>query len=463
MPAVELSRIGPSVVDVPELIARHKLGSYQIWVLVICSTLMFSSGFNMLTLGYLAPAVTADLKLQPGALATVFVAMGFGSVIAAMMWGPIADRFGRRTVILGSLLCAVPFIFLLSAATSLTQLMWLAFFANLFLAGPQYNCMALASDFMPRHLKVTLTVLVWTGFSIGTILVSPYAAYVVDIYGWRSVYICNGFMPIILALIAYFWLPELLKQLVQRGNAGAAIAKTLARMYPDEEISPATQFVTSEKKQQGFPVRLLFTEGRATFTSLLWIMGFANMVTLFFMNSWLTTVLHNAGLTLTFAILIAALIHVGGIIGGITISDLFDRFARGRFYVLAAAYTLAAIFIATVGLSGSSVVWTTVTVFIAGFFVMGVQNSFNAVAAVIYPTAMRSTGASWGQGIGGIGQLVGPLLGGILLGLHWPSNQLLYIIALPPLVSAIAATIMGVGHEAPESELESEQQVAAKH
>lgn len=441
-------------IDVPELIANHKLGGYQIWVLVICATLMFSSGFNMLTLGYMAPAVTADLHLGAGALAPVFVVMGFASAIAAFVWGPVADRFGRRFVILGSLICAVPFIFLLSTATSIEQLMWYAFFANLCLAGPQYNCMALASEFMPRHLKVTLTVLVWTGFSIGTILVSPYASYVVGISGWRAVYVFNGFMPIVLALIALVWLPESLRQLVRWGNRDAKIAKTLKKMYPDQAVTATTKFISSEKVQKGFPVRLLFTEGRATFTSLLWTMGFFNMVALFFMNSWLTTVLHNAGFAIGIAILIAAVVHVGGIIGGITISDFFDRFTRGRFYVLAASYALAALFVASVGYSGADVVWTTVAVFVAGFFLYGVQNSFNAVASVIYPTAMRSTGASWGQGIGGIGQMVGPLLGGILLSLHWPSNQLLYLIALSPIVSALAAFIMGVGHEAPESELE---------
>ncbi len=452
--AEDLGR-APQTIDVPELIAKHKLGGYQIWVPVICAILMFSSGFNMLTLGYMAPAVSADLKLAPGALASVFVVMGFASAIAAFVWGPVADRFGRRFVILGSLLCSVPFIFLLSTATSITQLMWYSFFANLCLAGPQYNCMALASEFMPRHLKVTLTVLVWTGFSIGTILVSPYAAYVVGISGWRSVYIFNGFMPIVLAAIAFVWLPESLRQLVRWGTASAKIATTLAKMYPDQAISAQTQFISTEKLQKGFPVRLLFTEGRATFTSLLWIMGFCNMVTLFFMNSWLTTVLHNAGFAIGIAILVAAVVHVGGIIGGICISDAFDRFTRGRFYVLALAYGLAALFVASVGYAGANVLWTTVAVFVAGFFLYGVQNSFNAVASVIYPTAMRSTGASWGQGIGGLGQMVGPLLGGILLGLHWPSNQLLYLIAIPPLVSALSATIMGLGHEAPETEFES--------
>jgi AAHS family 4-hydroxybenzoate transporter-like MFS transporter len=454
MSVAEASKPIPSVIDVPELIANHKLGGYQIWVLIICAVLMFSSGFNMLTLGYMAPAVSTDLKLAPGALASVFVVMGFASAIAAFVWGPVADRFGRRFVVLGSLLCAVPFIFLMSTATSITQLMWFAFFVNLCLAGPQYNCMALASEFMPRHLKVTLTVLVWTGFSLGTILVSPYAAYVVGVSGWRSVYIVNGFMPIVLAFVAAVWLPESLRQLVRWGGYDAKIAKTLKKMYPDQAITAAMRFVSSEKAQKGFPVRLLFTEGRAAFTCLLWIMGFCNMVTLFFMNSWLTTVLHNAGFAIGMAILIAAVVHVGGIIGGISISDAFDRFTRGRFYVLATAYALAALFVASVGYSGADVLWTTVAVFVAGFFLYGVQNSFNAVASVIYPTAMRSTGASWGQGIGGLGQMVGPLLGGILLELHWPSNQLLYLIALPPVVSAIAAFIMGMGHEAPESELE---------
>jgi len=443
-----------STIDVPELISQHKLGGYQIWVLFICSVMMFSSGFNMLTLGYMAPAVTADLHLAPGALAQVFFAMGLGSLCAAFIWGPVADRIGRRAVILGTLICAVPFIYLCSTATSLTQLMWYAAFANFCLAGPQYNCMALASDFMPKHLKVTLTVLVWTGFSIGTILVSPYAAFVVDEAGWRSVYQFNAFMPVVLAVIALFWLPESLRQQIAHGAKGAQIAKTLAKMYPDQRISADTTFISSERRPQGFPVRELFTEGRAAFTSLLWIMGFANMIALMFMNSWLTTILKNAGFSIGIAILIAAVVHVGGIIGGIFISDGFDRFTRGRFYVLATAYALAALFVASVGYSGADIVWTTVAVFVAGFFLYGVQNSFNAVTAVLYPTAMRSTGASWAQGISGVGQLVGPVLGGILLSLHWSSSHLLYLIAFMPLISAVCAIVMGVGHEAPESELE---------
>lgn len=450
-----LAETPASTIDVPELIATRKLGSYQIWVITICAIMMFASGFNMTMLGYLAPAVTADLHLGPGELGIVFVAMGIGSVLAALAWGPIADLIGRRAVILLSLICAIPSIYLISTAGSISQLMYYEFFANVFLAGPQFNCLPLSSDFMPRHLKVTLTVLVWTGFSLGTILVSPFAAFVVSHYGWRSAFVFNTFIPAILAIIAYFWLPESLKQLVQRPSAAPRIAKTLKLMYPDLAIPANAQFVSSERRPQGFPVRLLFTEGRAAFTSLLWIMGFANMLTLMFMNSWITTVLHNAGIAIGTAILIAAMVHVGGIIGGICISDAFDRFARARFYVLAASYALAALFVASIGYSGADVIWTTAALSVAGFFVMGAQNSYNAVSSVLYPTAMRSTGASWGLGIASIANIIGPMLGGILLALHWPSNQLLYLIAVAPLFSALAAAIMGFAHAAPEGELES--------
>jgi len=460
MSTVETS--GQTIIDVPELIGSHKLGGYQIWILALCAILMFSSGFNMLTLGYMAPAVTADLKLHAGELGIVFVLMGVGNIIGAFAWGPIADRIGRKTTILISLLGSVPFIFLMSRATSLTELAYLQTLASFALAGPQNNCMPLASDFMPRHLKVTLTVLVWTGFSLGTIMVSPFAAFVVGIYGWRPVFLFNSLIPLGLVVIALIWLPESLKQLVRRPNTGPKVAKILGRMFPYEKIAAQSKFISSEKQQRGFPVRMLFTEGRATFTILLWVMGFANMISLFFMNSWLTTVLHNAGFVLETSILIAAVVHIGGIIGGIAISDAFDVYKSGRFYVLAASYALAAVFIAVLGYSGANLIWTTIAVFVAGFFLYGVQNSFNAVAAVLYPTEMRSTGGSWAQGIYHIAQMVGPMLGGILLGLHWPSNQLLYVIAVPPIASALAAVAMGVGHKAPETELEGQTQAVRK-
>lgn len=449
---------GP-VVDVPKLIAEHKFGMYQLWIIVICGIAMFSSGFNGLALGYLAPAVTEDLKLPAGGLTIAFVGMGFGAVMSGFLWGPIADRMGRKVTIVMAQLCAVPFIFLTSRAANVTELAWYLFFASLCLMGVVPNAMALAGEFMPKQLKVTLTVLVWTGYTIGAIAASPFAAFLVDLYGWRSIFLFNSIMSLILAFATMSWMQESLNQLVRRGtaSANARIAKALKRLYPRDEIAANASFISSEKKRPGFPVRLLFTEGRAKFTLLLWIMGLANLVTLFFMQTWLTTALHNAGIVLEMAILVATVKHISGTVGGIAISNVFDRSGRGRYYALAGCYLLACVFTASIGIARNSVLWATATVFMAGFFVFGVQNAYQAIIAVVYPTEMRSTGTSWAMGVSHTASLFGPLLGGILLSLHWSSADLFYLIALPPALAAISAIAIGIGRTERQGALEEEQ------
>lgn len=449
---------GP-VVDVPKLIAEHKFGMYQLWIIVICGIAMFSSGFNGLALGYLAPAVTEGLKLRAGGLTIVFVGMGFGALISGLIWGPVADRIGRKVTIVIAQLCAVPFIYLISRAMNVSELAWYEFFASLCLMGVLPNAMALAGEFMPNHLKVTLTVLVWTGYTIGAVAVSPFAAFVANLYGWRSIFLFNSIMPLILAFITMVCMQESLNQLVRRGtaSANARIAKALKRLYPRDEIAANASFISSEKKRQGFPIGLLFTEGRAKFTLLAWIMGFANLVTLYFMNTWLTTTLNNAGLVLKTAILVATVTHIGGTIGGIAISNVFDRSRRGRYYALAGCYLLACVFTASIGVARNSVLWATATVFMAGFFVFGVQNAYYAMIAVVYPTEMRSTGTSWAMGVSHTASLFGPLLGGILLSLHWSSTDLFYLIALPPLLAAISAIAIAIGHTELKDALEEEQ------
>jgi AAHS family 4-hydroxybenzoate transporter-like MFS transporter len=208
------------------------------------------------------------------------------------------------------------------------------------------------------------------------------------------------------------------------------------------------RFINSEKKEKGFPVALLFREGRARITLLLWVMFFMNLLALFFLNSWLPTVLHKAGLPQHLAIVIAALLHFGGIAGGLAIAPLCDRF--NPYVVLAFAYILSGTFIAGIGISRNVALFAMATTFFAGFFTFGAQNTANAIAATRYPTAMRSSGIGWALGIGRIGQIVGPLIGGFLLSLQWGTTQILYVIAIPSVVAATAAFFLSGASERAE-------------
>jgi AAHS family 4-hydroxybenzoate transporter-like MFS transporter len=231
-------------------------------------------------------------------------------------------------------------------------------------------------------------------------------------------------------------LPESLQSLAQRGVADGRITRTLARMN-SRLIFPETTLFANTARKKGFPVALLFREGRAPITLLLWVMFFMNLLALFFLSSWLPTVLHKAGLPQHLAIIIAALLHFGGIAGGLAIAPLCDRL--DPYLVLACAYVLSGTFIAGIGVAGNQPMFAVAATFFAGFFTFGAQNSANAIAATRYPTAMRSSGIGWALGIGRTGQIVGPLIGGLLLSLKWPTSEILYVIAIPSVVAATAA------------------------
>ena len=423
--------------DVADLIDRQEIGRFQIQVLLLCAAAMFVDGFDTQAIGYVAPALSIALAVKPAALGMVFAAGGLGAIIGGLGLAPYADRVGRKPVIVGSMLFFAVCTLLIAMANTVPQLMWMRFAIGLGLGGVVPNALALSAEYMPKKFRVTLVLTTWLGFSIGSGVAGPVAAHILEAHSWRAVFLFAGILPVVLAPFLIWKLPESLQGLTQRGAAAFRIARTFARMNPRLVFSESTQFVNSERKEKGFPVALLFREGRAPITLLLWLMFFMNLLALFFLNSWLPTVLHKAGLPQHLAIIIAALLHFGGIAGGLAIAPLCDRL--NPYLVLACAYILSGTFIAGIGLAGNKATFAVATTFFAGFFTFGAQNSANAIAATRYPTAMRSSGIGWALGIGRTGQIVGPLIGGFLLSLKWGTSEILYVIALPSVVAATAA------------------------
>ena len=433
------------LVDVAELIDQQSVGRFQIGVLLLCASAMLVDGFDTQTIGYVAPALSAALAVKPAALGMVFAAGGLGAILGGLGLSAYADRVGRKPIIVGSMLFFAVCTLLISTANTVPQLMWMRFAIGLGLGGVVPNALALSAEFMPKKFRVTLVLLTWLGFSIGSGVAGPVTAYILLAHSWRAVFLFAGILPVVLAPLLIWKLPESVHGLTQRGADSGRIATTLAQMNPDLVFPVDARFINSEKKEKGFPVALLFREGRARITLLLWVMFFMNLLALFFLNSWLPTVLHKAGLPQHLAIVIAALLHFGGIAGGLAIAPLCDRF--NPYVVLAFAYILSGTFIAGIGISRNVALFAMATTFFAGFFTFGAQNTANAIAATRYPTAMRSSGIGWALGIGRIGQIVGPLIGGFLLSLQWGTTQILYVIAVPSVVAATAAFFLSAASE----------------
>jgi len=435
------------LVDVADLIDRQEIGRFQIRVLLLCAAAMFVDGFDTQAIGYVAPALITALMVKPAALGLVFAAGGLGAIIGGLGLAPYADRVGRKPVIIGSMLFFAVCTLLIAMANTVPQLMWMRFAIGLGLGGVVPNALALSAEYMPKSFRVTLVLMTWLGFSIGSGVAGPVAAHILEAHSWRAVFLCGGILPAVLAPWLIWSLPESLHSLAQRGTDSPRIARTLARMNPRLVFPEGTHFVNSKGRKKGFPVALLFREGRAPITLLLWVMFFMNLLALFFLNSWLPTVLHKAGLPQHLAIVIAALLHFGGIAGGLAIAPLCDKL--NPYLVLACAYILSGTCIAGIGLAGNKAFFAMAATFLAGFFTFGAQNSANAIAATRYPTAMRSSGIGWALGVGRTGQIVGPLIGGFLLSLKWGTSEILYVIAVPSAVAATAAFFLsGVSRRA---------------
>jgi len=179
----------------------------------------------------------------------------------------------------------------------------------------------------------------------------------------------------------------------------------------------------------------LFRAGRAGVTLLLWLISFMNLINLYFLSNWLPTLIKEAGYSTGHAVLIATSLQVGGIIGTLTLGWFINRFGFTK--VLGACFMTACLFIALIGYVATMPLLLLLCVVVAGFCVVGGQPAVNALAGTYYPTALRSTGIGWALGIGRIGSVLGPVIGGQLIALQWADSSLFVAAAVPAVISAL--------------------------
>ena len=430
-----------SVVDVAALIDRHRVGRFQLVVAFLCALAVFMDGFDTQMMGYVLPTIAKSLAIPPAALTPMVVSGLIGLMLGALAFGIVADRVGRKAVIL---LCLVVFgagMLLTPSAASVPGLMAWRFVTGLGLGGAMPLAIALTAEYAPQRSRATVVMTMFFGFSLGAAVAGFATAALVVRFGWPAVFYVGGTLPLLLVPVLAAALPESIRVLALRGSEGARVARLLNRIDPAGGYSDQTRFVITEERQGGVPVQHLFRERRAASTVLLWIMFFMNLLCIFFLATWLPTVITSRGLTLGFAAIATAMMQIGGCTGTLCFGPLVDRF--GAFAVLGLTYLGAALFIALIGSVGALPVLIVATTFGAGFCVVGGQNAMNALASTLYPTYIRSTGVGWALGIGRIGTMVGSALGGLLVGLHLPIPTVFAITAVPALCAAAASFALG--------------------
>ena len=423
--------------DVQQFIDQQPLSRFQLRIVALCGAILFMDGFDAQAIGFVAPALIQQLHIARSVLGPVFSSGLVGIMIGALVFGPLADRLGRKPILI---LCTALFgicSLLTATAGTLQSLLVYRLITGFGLGGAMPNAVALTSEYMPKRFRATAVMAMFSGFAIGAATGGFVAAALIAGFGWRSVFVTGGVLPCLLAVLLLTLLPESIRFLVMKRGEDARVAHSLARIAP-EITAPVTRFVVIEEDHfRGFVVRDLFADGRSSGTLLLWVIFFMSLLDLYFLNNWLPTVIHDAGITIERAIILTALFQVGGVAGSLSLGRFIDRYLSFR--VLAWTYLAASASVFLIGAAGVSVALLACTIFAAGFAIIGGQSGANALAAEFYPTAIRSTGVGWALGIGRLGSIAGPLMGGALLSLQHETRRIFWAAAIPVLIAALAA------------------------
>ncbi|NML44161.1 MFS transporter [Ramlibacter sp. G-1-2-2] len=433
-------------IDVPALIDGARLGAFQVLAITLCGLALLMDGFDIQMIGFVAPAIVQDWNIDKAALGPVFAAGLGGLLVGSFALSVAADKWGRRPVLIASTLFFGVCMLLTPLATTLAGLGAARFFAGLGLGAILPNAMALAGEYAPQRVRVTVLMLVGVCFGVGAILAGLLSTVLLPRWGWQSVFLAGGVVPVACAVAMFVRLPESIQFLVLRGRHAAA-RKWLRRIDAAAVADEQAELKVKEPAPGGAPVFDLFAGGRARMTLLLWGVNLLNLLTVYFLANWIPTVVRGAGRPLGDAVLAGTALQAGGTFGALVLGVVIDRVGFRR--VLLACFMLAAVAVFSVGrldMAGSQLF---IAVSVAGFCVIGGQGAVNALSTSYYPTALRSTGIGWALGIGRFGSILGPLLGGEFLKMGLPTSSIFLVLAVPPVVCSLLVWAMEPGRRAP--------------
>jgi AAHS family 4-hydroxybenzoate transporter-like MFS transporter len=429
----------PAQVNVSEVIGNSTFGGFQLGLCILCGLCLIMDGFDVQAMGYVAPAILKEWHVPNSQFGPVFGAGLFGILVGSLLFSMLADKIGRRPVLIGVTLCFSVLTFLTAHAANVQQMLVIRFLAGTALGAIMPNAVALVGEYSPRKLRVTIMMIVGNGFTAGAAFGGFIAAWLIPRFGWRSVFYFGSAAPLVIAVIMIFALPESLQFLVLHRKRLEQAVRWLKRIDPTVS-GDADQYFVEETKRKGVPWVHLFHEGRGVGTIFLWIINFMNLLNLYFLASWLPTVANQAGYGMGTSVLVGTMEQLAGMIGGFSLGLLVQRWGFVR--VLTTCFALGCINIAMIGQPGLSLAMLFTVVFLAGFGVVGGQTAVNALSATYYPTDLRATGIGAGLGIGRIGAIIGPVVGGVLMSQHLPTQKLFQVAAVPALVSAIVMLAM---------------------
>jgi len=428
-----------NITDPRDIIARSPMSRLQIVAVILCILLNALDGFDVLAISFASPGIASDWGIDRAALGFVLSMELIGMAVGSVLIGNLADRFGRRPIILGCLVVMASGMYLAALAEGVVTLSIMRLFTGVGIGGMLAAINAMVAEFSNvrrRHLAVALMA---GGYPVGAIIGGSIASMLLAHFDWRAVFLFGAVVTAIFLPLVWMWLPESVDFLTQKRSAGAldkinGILKRMGHATVDRipDIQP-------QETRGG--IRELFSPGLIRITLLLIVAYFTHIMTFYYILKWIPKIVVDMGFVASSAGGVLVWANVGGAMGSLVLSLLTQRFDVNRLVI--GALVMAFVMVTVFGYAPADLQQLAMFSALAGFFTNSAVVGMYAIFARSFPTRVRAGGTGLVIGLGRGGAALGPIVAGFLFASGQSLPMVSLLMAMGSLVAAAALLALG--------------------
>lgn len=361
----------------------------DLWPVVLCWVAVALDGFDLVVIGAVIPTLskTGDLGFTDASLTMASTVGLVGVGIGAVLIGPVIDRFGRRSSLISCIALFSVLTIAVAFAPNVATFTTLRFLAGLGLGACLPTALAFMSEYAAHGRGGTAVTRMMTGYHVGAVLTALLALWVIEDFGWQAMFVIGGVAGLLTLPLMWAKLPE---------------SEAFLRAVDGNADEPARTRSTEVVK------------GRYLRVSIgLWVASFMGLLLVYGLNTWLPKIMGEAGYSIQAGTGLLLTLNVGAVIGLLVAGLISD--ARGNKPTVLAWFGLAAVFLALLSIKMDSTALVYTAVLLSGIFVFSAQVLVYAFVGHLYPPEIRGTALGAAAGIGRVGAIVGPFLGGALV------------------------------------------------
>lgn len=421
--------------DILDAIKKGKMSHYQILIVALCTLIAGLDGFDVLVVAYTGPAISINWGLAPTDLGLLFSAGLAGMGLGAVAVAPIGDIVGRKPTIMFCMMLLLVGMGLSAFTSGLGELAFMRLVTGIGIGGILANVNIMVTEYSSARRKALCVSLMALGYPVGATLGGIFSVFLIQAYGWQSVYLFGAGAAALLLPLIWIAMPESVDYLIAKkpANALERCNRILSKMgMPQLDLLPTHHSATETKPGLFALLKSGDMVSRLFFTSVVY---FTAMMTCYFLLSWTPQILTKSGMTQTMGISGSLLMNLGGIAGCLVYGFLAQKLGPRT---LAAALMLGLVITAVsfAAAPGASMALLIAAIAV-GFCLFSAVNSLYVLVPGVFPVHVRSTGTGIAMGAGRLGAVAGPLLAGYLIAMGLDKTVYIAILSAPMIIAAI--------------------------